>query len=901
MGALRAILIRITGTFGGRRRRAAMEEEFRAHLQMDYEENRRRGMSPEEARRMALMNSGGLTMATENVREQSGLPFLETLFHDLRYGWRTLRATPGFTIVAVLTLALGIGANTAIFSVINAVLLSPLPFRDQDRLVQLWETESAPGSYPFAGPDYIDWEVQSKTLEATAAYNYPNAMNASNGADAQPVIGCPVEASFFNVIGVSPMMGRTFTKEENQSAKSRVAVITYGFWQKFYGGSSDVLSKKLTLDGEAYDIIGVMPKALNFPSRTQVYLPKDMTTTGMRTRGQHWFRAIGKLKPGETVASAQAELSTIAANLEKQYPDSNEKVGAKVIALREQITGSSRESLLVLLGAVALVLLVACFNVANLLLARATGRLREIALRGVLGASRWRIIRQLLTESVLLSLMGAMLGLFGAWWCVNLIQNATFLPVPRTNPIALDATVLLFTAVVSVLVGIVFGLAPALQASRLDLGEELKSVAQSVLSPTGWNRRVRDLLVVGEIALSLALLTGAGLLIRSFQKMRAAETGVQAENVLTFATLLPHERYKNTPEQRAFFDQLQDRLSHSPGITGAAVATEIPLEGGNNGYIAIDGDPDPTHTNLLVEHNYVTPGYFAALGIPFIAGRNFSEQDLDYAANATERIIKLNEKDPNEKTPPDIQFTVIVSKKMADTFWPKEDSIGKSYHSPHSTTPYRVIGVVGDVSTWGVRQQSLPQTYHPFTMALGDSRAWGQVVVHSTLPAATLLSTVRNQLRQIDSSLAMIQPRTMQQVISENVQDAAVQTWLLGSFAALALLLAAVGLYSVLSYLVTQRTREIGIRMALGAQQNHVLKLVMGHAGTLTAMGIVAGVIGSLLLTRFLQSLLFGVSGRDPLTLAAVVAVLALVALIACYVPVRRAMKVDPLVALRYE
>ncbi len=901
MSTLRAFFLRLTGTFGAGRRRQDMEEEFRAHLQMDFEENLRRGLTQEEARRVALINSGGLTMATENVREQSGLPFLETLLQDLRYGLRTLRATPGFTAVAVLTLALGIGANTAIFSVINAVLLSPLPFRDQDRLVQLWETESAPGTYPFAGLDYLDWETQSRTLESTAAYDYPSAMNASNGAESQPVIGGPVESSFFNVLGVSPIMGRTFTKEENQTAKSRVAIITYGFWQKLYGGSPDVLSKKLTLNGESYDIIGVTPKALNFPSRVQVYLPKDMTGPGMRGRGSHWFRAIGKLKPGESVASAQAELSTIAANLEKQYPESNEKVGAKVIALREQLTGSSRESLLVLLGAVALVLLVACFNVANLLLARATGRLREIALRGVLGASRWRIIRQLLTESVLLSLIGAVLGLFGAWWCVRLINNSASLPLPRTNPIALDSTVLLFTALVSVMVGMIFGLAPALQASRLDLGEELKAVAQSVLSPTGWNRRIRDFLVVAEIALSLALLTGAGLLIRSFEKMRTADTGVQAENVTTFATLLPHARYKDFSEQRTFFDQLLDHLSHSPGISAAAVATEIPLEGGNNGYIVADGDTDPKHANLLVEHNYITPGYFASLGIPLLSGRNFTEQDIERTSAIMERLIPIFEKDPNAKTPPDVAYDVIVSKHMAETFWPKQDPIGKVYRSLHSTTPFRVIGVVGDISTWGVRQQSLPQTYQPFVMALGDSRAWGQVVVRSSLPASTLLSTVRNQLRQLDSSLAMIQPRTMQQVISENVQDAKVQTWLLGSFAGLALLLAAVGLYSVLSYLVNQRTREIGIRMALGAQQNHVLKLVMGHAGMLTALGIVVGLIGSLLLTRFLESLLFGVSGRDPLTLAAVIVVLAAVALIACYVPVRRAMRVDPLVALRYE
>jgi putative ABC transport system permease protein len=827
---------------------------------------------------------------------------LEKLLQDVRFGVRILLKSPGFAVVAVLTLALGIGANTAIFSVIDAVLLRPLPFHDQDRLVQLWETESAPGNYPFAGPDYMDWQTQTKTLEATSAYTWPSAMSASTAAEAQSVAAIRTQANFFSVLGVQPLLGRGFAPGENEPGKDHVAILSYGFWQTFLGGRREALNKTLLLDGEAYTVIGVMPAWFNFPNRAELYVPMDMSTKGMHGRGEHWFRALGRLKPGQTVASAQAELAAIAKNLEKQYPDSNEKVGASVVSLREQLTGSSRTQLLVILGAVGLVLLVACFNVANLLLARATGRLREVALRAVLGASRGRIVRQLLTESVLLSLIGAGLGLAGAWWAITVVQSASFLPVPRTNPIQMNWTVLLFTVVVSALVGVVFGLAPALQASRLDLGEELKSGAQAVLSPRGWHRWFRDALVVGEVALSLALLAGAGLLIRSFQKLRTAETGVDPENVMTVATFLPPSRYTSLPARRAFFDRLLERVEHMPGVTAAAIATELPLEGGNNGYIKVDGEADPAHDTLLVENNCVTPNYFSAMGIPLLAGSLFSRADMEQAAQAEQKLFELDKQDPDRKSySPDIFFTAVISRSMAQTFWPGQNPVGRIYRSSHGTIPIRVIGVVGNVSTWGVREKSLPEAYFAFPRSLDYDRPFGAIVLRAAQAPAATLPGVRNHLRQLDSSLSVFHPRTMSEVIAENRQDAAIQTWLLGSFAGLALLLAAVGLYSVLAYLVNQRTREIGIRMALGAQQNHVLGLVMGHAARLTALGIAAGVAGALLLTRFMESLLYGVKGRDPVTFAAVVAVLAAVALLACFVPARRAMRVDPMVALRCE
>jgi len=423
-----------------------------------------------------------------------------------------------------------------------------------------------------------------------------------------------------------------------------------------------------------------------------------------------------------------------------------------------------------------------------------------------------------------------------------------------------------------------------------------------VLGSRGWQRWFRDWLVVGEIALSLALLAGAGLLLRTFQKLRAAETGIDSHNVITMSTFLPAVQYSGLDVQRAFFDRLLERLEHMPGVSAAALSTELPLEGGNNGYIQVDGDTDPSHQSMLVENNYVTPNYFQAMGIPVLEGSPFTAADMERAAQVEKELRDLDKQDPKRKTyPPEIAFTVVISRTMARTFWPNQDPLGKIYHSSHSTIPVKVVAVVGDVSTWGVRQKSLPAAYYPFSRSLGDGRAYGALSIRASTPPAAMVPAVRKNLHELDSSLSIFNPRTMEEVISESMQDVSIQTWLLGSFAGVALLLAAVGLYSVLAYLVNQSTREIGIRMALGAQQSHVLRLVMGHAAVLTGAGILCGVLGSLLLTRFIESLLYGIHGRDPITFTAVVAVLAGIALLASYVPARRAMRVDPMVALRYE
>jgi putative ABC transport system permease protein len=827
------------------------------------------------------------------------IPFFETLMQDIRYGIRTLRKSPGFTLVAVLTLALGIGANTAIFSVINAVLLRPLPFKDPDRLVQLWETEGAPGSYPLTGPDYLDWQAQNQTMEGTTLYS-TQPFNASGTGEAQPVAAVVAQANFFSVLGVAPAMGRAFAPGEDQKGKNHVVVLSDGFWKKFFGGRPDVLGKTIALNGEEHVVIGVMPEWFKFSLRSDVWMPIDMSQKNLGPRGSHSYYAMGRIKPGVSVEAARADLLTVSKRLEKQYPDNNEKVESIVVPLKEQITGSSKPQLLVLLIAVAAVLLVACVNVANLLLARATGRQREIALRAVLGASRRRVVRQLLTESVLLSMVGAFLGLAGAWWAIILIRSSKTLPIPSVNAVQMDLTVLAFTVLVSMVVGVLFGLAPALQASNADLNEELKSSAQAVVSPMGWQRMLRDGLVIVEIAASLALLTGAGLLLRSFSKMRSADTGIQPQNVMTMAIILPQQKYQTPASRREFVDRYLERIQHLPGVQAAAVATEIPVEGGNNGYITVDGDKDPAHANQLVENNYITPDYFRAFSIPFLHGQNFSAADVEQVNEVNLKLDELFKQNPDLKTVPlGLSFVAVINRAMADTFWPNHDAVGKIYRSGGSL-PVRVIGVVGNSSVFGIQSSPFPQTYYPVT-ATYDSPFGGTLVVKTSGAPSGIVTSLRSNLSALDPSLAAFRPRTMDEVIAGATQSASIQTYLLGSFAALALLLAAVGLYSVLAYLVTQRTREIGIRMALGAQQGHVLRLVMGHGSKLTLTGVVLGVGGALALTRFMKSQLFGVTTKDPVTFACVVAMLTLVALAACYIPARRAMQVEPMVALRAE
>lgn len=873
----------------------AMSEELRFHLEQQTAANIAAGMKPEEARRQALVQFGGMEGVKEECRDEKGGIWLETLWADVRFGARMLRKSPGFTLVAVITLALGIGANTAIFSVINGVLLRPLPFRDPGRLLTLWQTEVSPGNYPLTGADYLDWQAQNRTLEATSLYDFTMGFNASGAGEPEAAAAVATQANFFSVLGVQPMLGRGFARGEDAAGKNHVVVLSYGFWKRHFGGRRDVIDQALELNEEAYTVIGVMPNWFRYPAATDLWIPKDMSQKSLTPRGTHQYRAIGRLREGVTPQQAQADLAGIAAQIEKDHPDTNGKVSAVVVPMKEQLVGDSRTPLLVLLGAVALVLLVACANVANLMLARATRRSREMAVRAALGAGRRRIIQQLLTESLLLSLTGAAIGCLGAAWFIRLAQSDAS-PLPAAQVIRLDFRVLIFTVCVSVLVALLFGLAPALQALKVNLSDELKAGAAAVLNAGGGRQALRDGLVIAEIGVSLALLLAAGLLLRTFANMRATQIGVDPQNVLTARIVLPDTKYGTMEARRAFYDHLLDHVREIPGVESASVSTSMPLNGGTNGTIDSLSDMNPAMTSQLVEFNFISPDYFHAYRIPVEGGRAFTEMDEQHGADLSKAIDALP---PGQNPPAELAAEVIISAAMARDFWPHQDPVGKVFEV--FGIKASVIGVVGDAKEWDdIRHEPLPQIYFPVTIIL-DRRGDCFLTVKTRVEPASIDSVLRREMSQLDSGLALFHVRTMGEVVSDVTQATAYQTILLASFAAFALLLAAIGIYGVMAYAVTQRRHEFGIRMALGAEPMDVLRMVLAHGTRLALAGVILGSAAALMATKLIATLVFGVSVHDPLTFAAASVLLLAVALAACYLPARRAMRVDPMAALRYE
>jgi putative ABC transport system permease protein len=826
-----------------------------------------------------------------------------TILQDLRYAVRTIRKSAGFTAIAVITLALGIGANTAIFSVIEAVLLRPLPFHDPNRVVQVLETAKNLPYESASGEDYFDWESQNHSLESSSITTWEETYNASGTGEPETVAAIRAEANFFSVLGAEPFVGRGFVRGEDQPGKDHVAVLSYGLWQRYFGGSKDAIGKTLELNFQRYTVVGVMPRGFNYPQRTDVWIPIDKTIKGTSARGNYSFRVIGRLKPGVTVEQANADLSAVAARLAGEYPDTNKDRGARVVPLKRRITEDSRPQLLLLLGAVALVLLVACANVANLLLARAARREREMALRSALGASRARLVRQLLTESVLLSVGGAAVGLVGAWWAVQIAQSTTWLPIPRENPIQLNTTVLLFTLAISILVGLLFGIAPALEASRVDLAETLKKGGRNVAGATAWRSRLRDGLVIAEIAASLALLVGAGLMLRTFARMRNTDIGVRSQSVLTMAVQLPQIKYTSLRERRAFYDQLLARVWALPGIRSAAMAQTLPLEGDHTWGGYPEGTSDWRAAFVPLTVNFVTTDYFPVMGIPFLTGRNFTVEELDRALDSSAKYSEFLKEHPEPGMAVHREFatSAIISRSTAQRLWPNQNAIGKTFIS--GNIPVEVVGVVEDVKETGIRDSAgvTPQAYFPYTQELDNWYYPEVIVARTSMAAGSAVPWIRGVVQQLDSGLPVSRVRTMQQVIAENMEDTSLQTSLLGIFAGLGLLLATVGVYGVMAYLVTQRTQEIGIRMALGANPRSLWMIVVGRAAWLTALGTLAGALTALLLTRLLRSMLFGVSATDPLTFVGVALVLAVVALAACYIPARRATKIDPIIALRHD
>jgi len=892
---LYTIPLRLRSLFRRKSVEQGLNEELQYHLERKFEENLAAGMTPELARRAARIDFGGVERSKEECRDTRPANWLQDTMQDLRYAGRALLRNPGFALIAVLTLALGIGANTAIFSVVHSTLLEPLPFQRPEQLVELRQTEAAPGDYPLTGEDYLDWRAQNSTFRDMSLYAWPSGTNA-RGTDAPEAVSViSTQANFFQLLGVAPQLGRLFVSGEDAKGENRIVLLSYAFWKAHFGGRADALGQTLELNAATYTIIGVLPAWYRIPAAADLWVPLDMSLENLGRRGNHNWRAIGRMKPGVTLEQARADLRTIAERLEKQFPDTNDHVDALVIPMREQLVGGIRDQLWIMFGAVGFVLLIACANVANLLLVRSTSRRREIAVRVALGAGRVRLLRQLLTESLLLALIGGVIGVLIAYSCVSLLRGTLARVLPQPNPFSVGLVPLLFTFLTCVAAGVLFGLAPALQSSSVDSGDALKSKGSL---QSGTSRRgswIRNTLVVGEIALSLALLTGAGLLLRTFQNLRNTNIGIQPDHVLTAVVKLPTARYNERDQEWAFYKKLLQKLNDAPGVRTVALVSKLPLQGGTNGFIQI---PGKTPLPVLVEHSSVTPGYFRAMGIPLLAGRDLTDADLEDTANLLRASARWKSDVEYKAGIANSVLSAVINQTMARTFWPNEDAMGKVFAHGFN---FRVVGIVGDVNQGTLRGAAAPEEYAGLPMQVSISGWPFSVVVRSSGPPENEIGAVRAAVESLDRGLALFHVRTMPQIIAESMTTTQYETVLLLSMAALALILAAVGTYGVMSYVVGQRTNEIGIRMALGARPREILAMVMRQAFLLVAVGSVVGWLGAAGGAKALQSLLFHVPAFDPITYASVSGILAVVALAACWIPVLRAMRVDPMIALRDE
>ncbi len=810
---------------------------------------------------------------------------MEALLKDIRYGFRMLMKQPGFTLTAIIALALGIGANTAIFSVVNAVLLRTLPYKAPDQLVMVWHTYrdiNLPKA-AVSAPSFVEYRDQNHVFETLTAMT-GWSVNLTGRGEPERVRGGVVSASYFSTFGVEPALGHAFRPEEDQPGNNRVVVLSNGYWKRRFAADPDIIGQTLTLDGNSYTVIGVMPASFEALRETDLWSPIAFTPEQLSPDNRReYLGVLARLKPGVTLPQAQAEMNTIADRLRDQFYGPGWSI--TLTSLHEEMVGDIRPSLLILLGAVGFVLLIACANVANLLLTRAAARQKEIALRTALGATRMRVMRQLLTESVLLATVGGVTGLVLAFIGVKLlvagVPTDLANSIPGWKAIGLDGRVLIFTFGIAVLTGIFFGLIPAIQASKPDLNETLKEGGRNPSAGFHWYS-LRSLLVIFEVAIALVLLIGAGLLIRSFMRLQEVNPGFSPQNAVDMQLSLPPTKYKE-PEKRAqFFQQLMEKVKTLPGIEAVGAVSNLPMSGNNStasftveGLTRAEGEPSPHGAPRMI-----TPSYFRAMGIPLIKGREFTDQDNDKST-----------------------MVAIVDEDTANQFWPGQDPIGKRvafYFEGTDTELFwrEIVGVVGNVKHYGLDGQAKMHIYMP---NLQRPQANMDLVARTTTDPASMVSAIRNQILAVDSDQPVFGVKTLEQVVSDSVAPRRLSMILLAIFAAVAIILAGVGIYGVMSYAVTQRTHEIGIRMALGAQRRDVMRLVVGHGLGLALAGVALGLAGGFAITRVMSSLLFGVGATDPLTFALIPPALIVVALVACYIPARKAMKVDPMIALRYE
>ncbi len=818
---------------------------------------------------------------------------MNAIWQDLRYGARMLLKKPGFTLIAVITLALGIGANTAIFSVVQAALLSPLPYDESSRLVVVWQSYPQRGMdlVPMSFPNFVDLRDQAQVFEEVGVFGNIS-MSLTGSGEPERITGMRVSATLLPISGVAPLMGRAFLPEEDRPGGNRVVTLSHGLWQRRFGADPQIVGENIILDDQSRTVVGVMPPDFDFPPPFKItfasipvtypsadfWVPValDANTQG---RGSRNFGMIGRLKPGVTLQQARAEMNTIARRLEQQYAGGNTGLELRLLPLYEQVVGKVGPVLYLLFGAVGFVLLIACANVANMLLARSAGRASEIAIRLALGASRWRLIRQLLTESLLLSLLGGGLGLLLASWAVDLIVAISPDSLPRVKEVGINGPVLGFTLLISLLTGIVFGLAPALQASKPDLNEALKEGGRSAAGSFG-RSRLHGLFVVAEVALALVMLVGAGLMMNSFVRLQRVNPGFNPENLLTVRVSLPQSRYGQTPQQTSFYQQVIQRFETLPGAQSVSAIDTLPFQNENNGGLRIEGyAPSSFYDRPQANYRTISPSYFRVMGIPLRRGREFRPDDVAGQPGVA-----------------------IINEEAARRFWPNQDPIGKRISPDGAGFPpgvwLSIVGIAGDVRHSTLDAAPKPEVYWAYPQYPVRSLTF---VLRTTIEPMSLAAAARKEIWAVDQDLPITRLQTMEGLISASIAQQRLYLSLMGVFAAVALLLAAVGIYGVMSYAVAQRAHEIGIRMALGAQTSDVLKLVVGQSMKLTMMGVAVGLVTAFGLTRLITNLLFGVSATDPATFVAVALLLTGVALAACYIPARRATKVDPMMALRTE
>ena len=897
MGKLRAFLSRLNAPLIREQEDRDLALELDSHIQMLTDDNIRAGISPEEARRQARLVLGGIESVKEDCRDRRRFPRIEEFLHDFRYSVRTLAHSPGFTAAAVAALALGIGANSAIFSVVNALLLRPLPYGQPDRLTLLHQTRPAVPFYGVSWLDYLDWRKQNRSFEDIAAFSL-SPFNLTGSGDSERLWGRRVSASFFPVLRVSPKLGRSFLPSEDSPAGPPVAVIAESLWRRRFAADPNILNQTIMLNGSPYRVIGVLPANFQFPlvkppaATDEVFVPLGQWNSPlMQNRSITVMFAVGRLRPGRKLSDAQTDLSRIVRLLAGEYPQSNGGNAAEVVPLKDAVLGNIRPALYLLLGAVAFVLLIACANVANLLLTRGTTRRHEIAMRTALGAGRIRIMRQLLTESLLLSFIGGGAGLALAALGTNLLYRNAPVEIPRLGTVgSFDSggRVLIFTLAASIFSGLVFGLAPALQSAGFGIRRALGESGRGLIGGRHW---LRDVLVAGEITMALVLLAGGALMIRSVRNLNQINPGFDAHNVLTFQVGLSPATTATPAAIRLAWPRLLDRVSRIPGIESAAVASNLPMEGDNTSLpVWAPGRPAPrSPQDVPPAMMYTpTPDYLRVMRIPLVRGRFFTEHD-------------------NAGSPP----VVVIDEAMAGILFPGEDPLGKRVllGGPDARISVPIVGVVGHVKHSGLDDDltsaSRAQLYSPFAQTpdsfLSMAAGSATIIVRTGSDPFSLINTLRGAVLSDDRDRTVWNFETMDQFVDATMIRRRFTMLLLSVFAAVALLLAAVGVYGVVSYTVSQRTREIGIRMALGAKRNHVLKLIVGRGAALAMAGTAGGLALALLVTRAMSSLLFGVAPTDPLALGTVAMVLMLVALAANCIPARRASRVDPVIALRYE